>query len=207
MVGTGEHVVEIQHLGDLTEQLVLEFCTIVGEEADHTTFVCIEVCDETPRHMIGTFVAQRDRPQVTGQHVHDGQGILVTSGCLSEGANKVHGNELKWLRWHVEVEGVILLRNTVHLLATWTPFARILDVMEHARPPEQAAREFKGLQGAIVTCQVVDLVEHEGNQSSWDYQCIKHFVSHFDLMTQALVLIQVEEWDHSCGGLVGCNTF
>ncbi len=158
MVGTGEHVVKIEHLGDLTEQLVLELCTIVSEETDHTTFVCVEVCDETSRHMISTLVAQQNRPQVTGQHVHDGQSVFVTSGRLGEGANEVHGNKLKRLGWHVEIEGVILLGNTVHLLAAGTPFACILDVMKHARPPEQATREFKGTWGAVVTCQVMDLV-------------------------------------------------
>ena len=53
---------------------------------------------------------------------------------------------------------MILLRNTVHLLAAGTPFARILDVVKHAQPPKQAVREFKCSRGAVVTCQVMDLV-------------------------------------------------
>ncbi len=54
----------------------------------------------------------------------------------------------------MKIEGVILLGNTVHLLATWTPLARIFDVMKHAGPPEQLACELKGSGSAVVTCQV-----------------------------------------------------
>ncbi len=208
MVGTGEHVIKVQHLGDLTKQLVvLEFRTIIGEESDHTAFMGVEVRDETPHHVISTLVAQRDRPQVTGQHVHDGQCIPVTCRHLGEGANQVHGNELKRLRRYVEVEGVILLGNMVHLLTTWTPFARAFDVVEHAWPPEQAAHELKGSWGAIVTCQVMDLVKHKGNQSGWNHQCVEHLVPRFDLVTQTLIFSQVEKRNHLCGGPVGLDTF
>ena len=70
-------MIEVQHLGDFTKQLVLEFCTIVSEDAYYTTFVCVEMCDEASCDMVCAFVAQRNCPQVAGQHIHDGQSILV----------------------------------------------------------------------------------------------------------------------------------
>ncbi len=136
VVGTGEHMVKIQHLGDLTEQLVLEFGTIVSEDTNHAAFTRVEMRDETASNVISTLVSQWDRPQVAGQHVHDGQGIFVAGRRFSERANEVHHNELQWLRRDMKVEGVVLLGNTVHLLAVWAPFACVLDVMKHAGPPK-----------------------------------------------------------------------
>ena len=62
MVWTCEYMVEVKHFGNFTEQLVLEFCTIVSEDAHHATFACVEVCDEAVCDMISTFVAQWDCP-------------------------------------------------------------------------------------------------------------------------------------------------
>ena len=102
----------------------------------------------------------------------------------------------------MKIEGVVLLWNTVHLLAVRAPFACILDVIKHAGPPKQAASELKSPRSAVVTCQVMYLVQHKWNQFGGNHQRIKHLVPCLDLTTQALILVQVKEWDHSRWGLI-----
>ncbi len=102
----------------------------------------------------------------------------------------------------MKAQRMILLGHVVHLLAAWTLFACCLDVMEHAGPPKEAVCEFEGLWGAVVACQVMNLVQHKWDQFGWDNQRIKHLVACFDFAAQMLILIQVEVWDHSRWGLV-----
>ena len=84
---------------------------------------------------------------------------------------------------------MILLGHAVHLLATGTPFTCCLDVMEHAGPPKEATCELKGSRGAVVACQVMNLIQHKWNQFGWNHQRIKYLVTCFDFAAQALILI------------------